>query len=131
MTRIFLLTIIAAAFLSCTSCQNQDRYEVTLSSGDTAVYYLDEEEIDGQKILVLDHLSQKKATSEKIVEREVSEIWESARREAEKREFAEALIKYRYPQSEENEDNAGGNYRGLLFEAEKLENGTWKLSKVN
>ena len=116
---------------SCSSKEAGGSFSVKLSSGETVSYFIDVEEIGGQKILVVDHLSIKTALSESRVEQEVHEIWKSASAEADKKSIDEALIKYRYPVSAESSDQDEKNYRGLLFEAEKLENGTWKLRKVN
>lgn len=122
-----LLSVALFAMIGCgTDSANQVR--VSLTDGTTGTIYLEEESVDGGNILVVDYKSDRARKRESEVQDDIERIWESVRPEAEERGFEEALIKYRMPDPDSDET---GLYSGLLFEAERIENGTWKLRKVN
>ena len=126
-----ILFLVAGVMIACTDSDFENRRDMSLSSGEKAVFYVDVEEIEGQKVLVVDHLSERTALKESVVEREVEEIWAHAKKDADRDGISEALIKYRYPQTRNVGENESTGYRGLLFEAERFEDGSWKLRKVN
>lgn len=122
-----LLSVALFAMIGCgTDSANQVR--VSLTDGTTGTIYLEEESVDGGNILVVDYKSDRARRRESEVQDDIERIWESVRPKAEERGFEEALIKYRLPDPDSKERGA---YTGLLFEAERIENGTWKLRKVN
>lgn len=124
------LVLFSTILIAVSGCGTGNRSEVTAKLGDgtEAIVYLEEESVDGGKLLIVDYKRDKARRKEADVDNDVERIWESVRPEAEKRGFAEALIKYRQP-NPDSEDS--GTYTGLLFEAERIENGTWKLKRVN
>lgn len=121
------MTALALLAVSCSYIGDSREFRVNLDDGTPVTVFLEKENIEGQSLLVVDFLRETAAVREEEVERDVKAIWRSVEPEAEKQGFSEALIKYRFPDPE----GSGNEFRGLLFEAEKIENGTWKLRKVN
>lgn len=125
--RTVLLTWLAIIAVGCGYMVDNGGFNVKLDDGTPATVFLETEFVEGQTILVVDYLSGTPALREDEVEKTVKAIWTSVEPEAEKQGLSEALIKYRYPDPEGD----GNEFLGLLFEAEKMENGTWKLRRVN
>ena len=91
---------------------------------------LEEKEINkGEKIFVVEYKNNEKHIKEIIVEKEVQEIWEKVKKQSEKLNLDEAVIKYEYLIGKNKQGEPV--YEGILFNAEKIENGTWKITKVN
>lgn len=122
----FLVTL---AFIGCAARETSTEMSVDLGAGKTAVVYLDEEMAGGERVLVIDYKSEN-PVDENTADAVAGAIWTSAEPEVDSRGFEDALIKLRFPSGERSEEG-GQVYRGLLFAAEKVENGTWKLKKVN
>ena len=127
--------LIAFVLIGCTARESSTEMSIDLGAGRTALVYLDEEFADGERVLVIDYKSEN-TVDEDTADKVAKAIWTAAEPEADSRGFANALIKFRFPKGEMSakggEVYQGGEvYRGLLFEAEKIENGTWKLKKVN
>ncbi|REJ76387.1 MAG: hypothetical protein DWQ47_12330 [Acidobacteria bacterium] len=108
--------------------QNNSR-EVEFSSGKTGIVFLEEETAGGERVMIVDYKNDDLVRKETEIEKQVEEIWRSVTGEAEERGISNVVIKYRFrdPTSDSDEEV----YSGLLFEAEKIENGTWKLRRVN
>ena len=67
---------------------------------------------------------------EEKVEEQVLEIWKKLETTANMRELDEALIATKYFIGKD-EKTGKDNFQHFLFEAEKIENETWKIRKVN
>lgn len=124
---VFLL-LITIAITGCKTLSLEDKVSVEMADGRTATVYLEEDKTGDQRILIVDYRSDTARRKESEVEDDVQRIWQSVRPVADERGFGEALIKYRQPDPDRDQP---GDYLGLLFEAEKIENGSWKLKKVN
>jgi len=128
--RTFLIFVLALAAVGCSFSSDPNEREITLDGDRTVSVFIEEENVDEGKLMVVDYLSETEAIREDKVEEEIRMIWKGVQAEADTRGITEALIKYRYPDPESAAEEPK-EYRGLLFEAEKIENGTWKLRKVN
>ena len=126
--KLLISALLATVFAGCELTGDGNEINVRLEDGRSVTVYLEEETFQEQKILVVDYRSDTVVRRENDVEREVNRIWETVRSAADERGYAEALIKYRQP---DPDADGSGEYAGLLFEAEKIENGSWKLRKVN
>ncbi|MEZ5426753.1 MAG: hypothetical protein R2747_10835 [Pyrinomonadaceae bacterium] len=86
---------------------------------------------ENEPVLVVDYKTDEKVVTEKNVETEVSEIWDAVKDEAEKLDIDQGIIRYKYFSEEKIEDGKPVKlYAGLIFTAEKIENGTWKIDKI-
>jgi hypothetical protein len=121
-----LFLIVAACGLQTGSAEKN----ISFSSGSLGKVFLEEQNIDGERVLVIDFKSDKVPASGSEVDKMAEEIWSGVKPDADRRGFENALMKIRTPARDSVEGNAN-QYNGLLFEAEKIENGTWKLKKVN
>lgn len=122
--------IILLAFASCTLFTDENRKIVNFSSGKSAEVFIEEDTAGGERVMIVDYRSDSKVRKEAEIEKQVGEIWKAVVGEAERRGFANVVIKYRFP-SDRIHDGDENVYSGLLFEAEQIENGTWKLRRVN
>ena len=85
---------------------------------------------DDQKTLFIEYKTKEKIIREKELEKEILEIWSKLESRAEEKDIQEGVIKFEYPA----EDDGHGHekyFEVKLFSAEKIENGTWKIKKVN
>lgn len=115
---------------SCSLIADENRKTVNFSSGESAEVFIEEDTAGGERVMIVDYRNDSKVREEDEVEKQVGEIWKAVASEAEKRGFTNVIIKYRFPSDRIH--NADENlYSGLLFEAEQIENGTWKLRRVN
>ncbi|MCO6511269.1 MAG: hypothetical protein J5I65_10815 [Aridibacter famidurans] len=122
--------ILVLIFSSCAVVTDENRKTVNFSSGKSADVFIEEDTVGGERVMIVDYRNDARVREEDEVERQVGEIWKSVAGEAEKRGFKNVIIKYRFPSDRIH--NADENvYEGLLFEAEQIENGTWKLRRVN
>lgn len=104
---------------------------IKLSSGKTINVKLEIKEIeDGEKGLLVEYKNDEKIVKVKTLENEVLEIWKAVEPEANKLEVEEGVIKYSYLIGKTKDTNEPV-YEEKLFSAEKIENGTWKIRKVN
>ncbi len=125
--------IVAAFMFLAVACGQQTPWnekEITFNSGEKGTIYFEEQDIGDEKVLVIDYRSDKMPKRESEIDKLAEEIWLAAKNDADKRGFENALIKVRVP-APSPEGGSSNQFNGLLFEAEKIENGTWKLKKVN
>ncbi|MGI8670233.1 MAG: hypothetical protein ACR2J3_10375 [Aridibacter sp.] len=133
--KIFLLAI-SILILGCSN-QNinngkiNNKKIVKLSSGKTIKVKLEIKEIeDGAKGLLIEYKNDEKIVKVKTLENEILEIWKVVEEDANKLELKEGVIKYSYLIGKTKDTNEPV-YEEKLFSAEKIENGTWKIRKVN
>lgn len=125
-----LLTILLLFTATCSVADNTNRKTVNFSTGSSGEVYIEEETAGVERVMVVDYRNDSPVRKEDVIEKQVAEIWKAVTGEADRRGFATVIIKYRFPA--ENADPADSDeYTGLLFEAERIENGTWKLRRVN
>lgn len=122
--------IILLLFTSCSLFTDENRKTVNFSSGESAEIFIEEDTAGGERVMIVDYRTDSKVRKEEEIEKQVGEIWKSVAGDAERRGFANVIIKYRFP-SDRIHDQDEDVYSGLLFEAEQIENGTWKLRRVN
>ncbi|QQS40146.1 MAG: hypothetical protein IPM63_12345 [Acidobacteriota bacterium] len=122
--------ILVLIFSSCSLITDENRKTVNFSSGESAEVFIEEETAGGERVMIVDYRSDTKVRKEDEVERQVGEILKAVEGEAEKRGFTNVIIKYRFPSDRIHTANENV-YSGLLFEAEQIENGSWKLRRVN
>lgn len=123
------LTVFLLCFMTCCSLSdNANTVDVKFGSGKSGKVYLEQTTVDGERSLIVDYLNKSTVRREEETDRQAQDIFEAVRSEADRRGVETVIIKYRFrePGKQSNEP-----YAGLLYEAEKIENGTWKLKKVN
>lgn len=128
--RFISIALIALLITACTQTASTDGTDLTLASGKKVTVFLDEQTVDEEKVLVIDYKMEAAPRRFADIDDEAEQIWQAVKPEAEKRGLSNALLKLRVPVPEKAEDGAK-KYEGLLYEAEKIENGSWKLKKVN
>ena len=116
------------------SCSNQNSFNekvVKLNTGQTIKIDLQIKENElGEKVLLAEYKNSEKIIKEKKIEDDVLEIWKNVERKADDLELNEGIIKYSYLIGK-TKDTKEPVYDIKLFSAEKIENGTWKIRKVN
>ena len=121
------LTVLLA--VSCESAE-QNQKTITLKSGKAVeVFFKIDEAAESEPILAVDCKTNEVIVAEKDVEYDVLEIWEAVGSEADKIGLTEGIIRYRFFSGEKSDDGIP-IYTGLLFTAEKTENGRWKIDKI-
>ncbi|HUF04322.1 MAG TPA: hypothetical protein VMM38_09115 [Aridibacter sp.] len=125
---IALISILLLA--SCSLITDENRKTVNFSSGESAEVFIEEDTAGGERVMIVDYRSDSQVRREDEIEKQVGEIWKAVAGEADKRGFTNVMIKYRLPSDRVRGANENV-YSGLLFEAEQIENGTWKLRRVN
>ena len=103
------------------SLENGKKIEVKISERETQ---------ENTKTLLVEYRTDKKNVSERKLEKEISEIWSKVKSKAEEKEIEEGVIKFEFPAEPDGHDHEQ-IYEIKLFSAEKIENGTWKIKKVN
>ena len=131
MKRKIVLLVISIFIFGCSKQNLNTEKVIKLSDGKNIKVNLEIKEIeDGQKGLLIEYKNEQKVIKEKTLEDEVLEIWKAVESEAEKSEVEEGVIKYSYRIGKKKDTNEPV-YDIKLFSAEKIENGTWKIRKVN
>lgn len=128
--KIILLTISILIF----GCSNQtfnNEKNVKLADGKTIKVLMEiKEPEEDKKGLLVEYRNDEKIIKEKTLEDEVLEIWKAVEEDADKLEITEGVVKYSYLVGKTKDTNEPV-YEQKLFSAEKIENGTWKIRKVN
>ncbi len=131
MKRKIVLLVISIFIFGCSKQNLNNEKVIKLSDGKNIKINLEIKEIeDGQKGLLVEYKNEEKVIKENTLEDEVLEIWKAVESEAEKLEVEEGVIKYSYRIGNKKDTNEPV-YEIKLFSAEKIENGTWKIRKVN
>lgn len=131
MKRKFILLVISIFIIGCSKQNLNDQKVIKLSNGKTIRVKLEIVNIeDEKKGLLVEYKNEEKIIKEKTLESEVSEIWKTVEDDADKLEVEEGVVKYSYPVGKKKDANEIV-YEIKLFSAEKIENGTWKIRKVN
>jgi len=82
-----------------------------------------------QRILFVEYLNENQVRKEATIEKEVLEIWEQLRSEAETKGIDEGLIQYSFPDAEDHE-HKDEKFLTVLFTADQIENGSWSIKRV-
>lgn len=128
--KILLLTITIFIF-GCFKEKPTNEKTVKLRNGKTIKINLEIKENEAnEKVLFAEYKNLEKIIKEKTIEDEVLEIWKAVEQEADKLEIREGVIKYTYLVGKTKNTNEAV-FVEKLFSAEKIENGTWKIRKVN
>lgn len=131
MKRIFLLLILSIFLISCSEKVSTNEKEIKLTNGTNLKVTFAEKEIEKDlKVFTVDFQNNEKVNKEEIVEEQVLEVWKNLENEANKTDADEAVIKTRYFIGNDEKNNEP-IYLDFLFNGEKTENGTWKITKVN
>lgn len=131
MKRKIVLLVISIFIFGCSEQNLNNEKFIKLSNGKSIKINLEIKEIeDQQKGLLIEYKNEEKVIKEQTLENEVSEIWKAVKRDVEKLEVEEGVIKYSYPVGKTKETKETV-YDIKLFSVEKIENGTWKIRKVN
>ncbi len=130
--KIFLLAIsISILIFGCSNQTFNKEKTIKLSSGKTIKVKLEIKDIeDGRKGLLIEYKNDEKVIKAKTLEDEVLEIWKAVEEDADKLEISEGVIKYSYLIGKTKDTNEMV-YEEKLYSTEKIENGTWKIRKVN
>lgn len=123
--------MISIIIFGCSNSISDNEKIVKFSDGKSVKINYEIRDIeDNEKVLVVEYKNEEKVTKEKTVENQVLEIWKAVENEANKLEIEEGIIKYEYFAGE-NKKTKEAVFKPILFSAEKIENGTWKIRKVN
>lgn len=132
MIRKILLLILLLNVVNCSKKEISNEKLVKLSEG--KVFKINFEprktETGENGLLVVYRSAEKRILKEKEIESDVLKIWQAVEPDAEKLEAIEGLVRYAYPVGE-TKDTKETVFEEKLFSAEKIENGTWKIRKVN
>ena len=128
--RFISIALIALLIAACSQTVSTDGTDLTLPSGRHVTVYLDQQTLDGEDVLVIDYKMDRAPRRVSDIDAEAEQVWEAAKPEADKRGFSNALLKLRVPVPGQSEGSVE-KYDGLIYEAERIENGRWKLKKVN
>lgn len=131
MKRISLLLIILIISINCVGNNSEFEKQIELSDGKKVSVNLEEKEIEeGEKILVVKFQIEERILRHETVDKQVFEIWENLEKLADGKDLRDGIISAKYFVGKA-EKNGEPIYEDFLFEAEKIENGTWKIIKVN
>lgn len=131
MKRIILLLTLSIFLISCAEKVSDNKKEITFSDGQKVEVNFEEKEVAKDlKVFVIEYQNDNRVLKEETVEKQVLEIWKNLEAEADKTNSEEAVIKAKYFVGN-NGKNGEPEYEDFLFNGEKIENGTWKIRKVN
>lgn len=131
MKRLLILVFVSFLFLNCAENNLEAKREVKFSGGNKGEVSLDFiKGTNGKEILHVTYTKDKQVIKIADVDKDVEEIWSQVKGEAEKKDVYEGLIKYVYV-SEFEEGSNTPIYLILLFETERIENGSWTINRVN
>ncbi len=131
MKRFLTVVISAFLFLNCSELNSGSKHEIKFADGRKAEVTLDfVKESKEKEILHVTFTKDEQVIKIADADQEVNEIWPQVQSEAEKKEINEALIKYVFI-AEFEEASRKPVYQILLYDAERIENGSWKIVRVN
>ncbi len=131
MKRIFLLLILSIFVINCANNNLEIEREFTTKDGKKILVTIEEKEVrKNEKILVAEYQIDERILKEETVETHTLEIWKDMESLADEKELNDGIIKSKYLIGKDEKSNKPV-YEEFLFEAEKIENGTWKIRKVN
>ncbi|MCB1025193.1 MAG: hypothetical protein KDB79_12430 [Acidobacteria bacterium] len=131
MKRFLVIVIFVFLSLNCSRSNLGIKREIKFADGRKGEVTV-EFKRDSAKKEIIDLTITKDEQVIKIaeVEKEVQQIWSQIKDEAENKDIAEGLIKYVYI-ADIDEKTKKPIYHILFFEAERIENGTWEITRVN
>lgn len=130
-TKMYRLRVVALYFLILANCANfQSQRTIKFEDGRSATVYFEITESDaGEKIFVVDFENYRTVRRVSEVEKEVVEIWRQVRKEADKADLEEGVIKYSFPTGAKNAEGKP-IFEGLIFTADRKENGEWSIKRT-
>lgn len=131
MRRIICLLAISIFIYGCSQSEKNVEKTLKLSDGKNVVVSIYENEAsENEKDFVVEYQVDEETFKDEKIENDVLVIWKQIENIANMKNFEEAIIKTKYFVGI-GEKSKKKKYKGFLFEAEKIENGTWKIRKVN
>lgn len=131
MKRLLILVFSAFLFLNCSEVNSEAKREIKFAdgkNGEVSIEFVKESE--KKEILQVTYTKDQQVLTIAEADKEVQEIWSQVKSEAEKKDINEALIKYVFI-AEFEEATKKPIYQILLFDAERIENGSWTIERVN
>ena len=127
-----LVLIVAFVFLlGCVGQNVETTKEIKFSGGKTGnVTFEKVKESENETVFHVNFQNDEKVIKESTVEKQVEEIWEQMKAQAEKDDIEEALIKYIYL-FDFDDEHQKPIYKIILFEATRSEQTKWKIRKVS
>lgn len=130
MRSIFFFLSVTILFTACASSLDLTERTIEIDKGKFVRISVEKDVVDGEHLLIVDYLDDTPRRTGSERDKRVQSILEELKAEAESGGYENALIKYRYLSGEQNEKKSAV-YKGLLYEAERREDGSWKIRKVN
>ena len=131
MKRIILLLILSIFVINCVKSNSEFEKQFELSDGQKVLVSIEEKEIEkGSKVLVVQFQVEERILKHETVDKHVFEIWKSLEKTADEKNLEEGIISAKYFVGKD-ENNEEPIYEDFVYETEKIENGTWKIRKVN
>lgn len=133
MLRIYLLIIISVFIISCAANKNENQKFIKLSSGKTVETFFEKHTSpETETVFLVESSTDEKILKEETIEKDILEIWSEVEKIADEKELNEAIIKYRFVIEDLDEKGEPEkHYIVKIFTAEKIENGKWKIDKIN
>lgn len=130
--RKICLLVLSIFIFSCVGNEfPMQEKSLELSNGKNTSIFIQTKDIsENEKILVIEYQVDEEVIKEETIENDVLKIWKQVETIANEIEIDEAIIKSKYFIGI-GEKTKKKIYKDFLFEAEKIENGTWKIRKVN
>ncbi|MEZ5345658.1 MAG: hypothetical protein R2681_08905 [Pyrinomonadaceae bacterium] len=131
MKKLLILVLSSFLLIACKGTGNETKRQINFSDGRKETVSI--AFVKGSDERVVQHVTYTK--DERVIkladaDKEVQEIWSQVENEAEERDIREGLIKYVYAADFDEAANKP-LYRILFFEAQKIENGSWVIERVN
>lgn len=132
MLRMILLIILSVFLINCASIKKDNEKSIKLSSGKTVeVLYEKHTSPETGTVFLVECSTDEKIVKEETVEKDILEIWSEIEKIADEKELDEAIIKYKFIVEDLNEKGEAHNDPTIMiFTAEKIENGKWKIDKI-
>ncbi len=131
MKQLFFILTISFLFGGCFSSELKKEILVELSNGKMIKVSIERKEIiKSEKVLVVEYKNEEGVLKLETVEKEVLEVWSNVEDEANKIGVEDSVISAGYFIGK-GEKSGERKYEEFLFDGEKIENGTWKITKVN
>ncbi len=129
---MYRLKAFVVCFLILGNCANfQSQKTIRFDDGRAATIFFNTRLADsGEKVFVVDFRNERNVTTAAEVERDVIEIWDDVKQEANSSEAAEGVINYSYSTGEKDKE---GNkiFAGIIFIADRTESGEWSIKRAD
>ena len=131
MKRIILLLTLSIFVMNCVGNNSEFEKQISLSDGKSISINLEEKKIEkDEKVLVAKYQVEERIFKHETVDKQVYEIWRILEKIADDKNLEDGIVSAKYFIGLDEKSNER-IYEDFLYEAEKIENGTWKIIKVN